>query len=293
VNVVVIGRSGQLATALGACAAQDDDIDLIVLGRPELDLEQPQAIAAQIRGHRPHVVVNAAAYTAVDRAESEPDRAFAINRDGAAAAARAAAEAGAAFIHVSTDYVFDGRKIGPYREDDETNPLNVYGRSKREGELAVLAAHPGAIVLRTSWVYSPFGSNFVKTMLRVGAERPLLRVVNDQTGNPTSALDLAEAILRMAPGLGSAPGGIYHLTGSGSTTWHGFADFIFAEAAARGGPRPVLEAIGTSDYPTPALRPANSQLDCGAFAQRFGFQLRDWREATRDTLARLLPPEST
>lgn len=290
-RILVIGRSGQLATALARCAADRMDVELATLGRSQLDLAQPESVAAQISAFRPDIVVNAAAYTAVDQAEKEPERAFAINRDGAAAAARAAADAGAAFIHVSTDYVFDGRKADAYCEQDDTNPLNVYGRSKRDGELAVIAAHPTALVLRTSWVYSPFGGNFLKTMLKLGAERPRLRVVDDQTGNPTSALDLAEAILRIAPGLTATPGGIYHLTGSGSTTWHGFATAIFAEAAARGGPNPMLEAIATSDYPTPAQRPANSRLDCSAFAQRFGFQLRDWHEAMGDTLARLLATE--
>lgn len=287
-RILATGRSGQLATALAECAAGQNGLEVTSLGRPELDLEVPDSVTARILAHRPDIVVNTAAYTAVDKAESEPERAFAVNRDGAAAAARAAAELGIPFIHVSTDYVFDGRKPDPYREDDQTGPLNIYGQSKLEGERAVMAAHPGAIVLRTSWVYSPFGSNFLKTMLRVGAERPLLRVVDDQLGNPTSALDLATAILRIAPELDAERGGLYHLTGSGSTTWHGFAAFIFSESGARGGPQPALQAIATRDYPTPAARPANSRLDCSAFAQRFGSGLRNWQEATRATVHRLL-----
>lgn len=287
-RIIVLGREGQLAKSLAHRAGTQAGVDLLHLGRPELDLETPYKIAQEIRAAQPDIVVNTAAYTAVDKAESEPQRAFAINRDGAAAAARATHDLGIPFIHISTDYVFDGRKPEPYREDDETGPLNVYGRSKLAGEQAVMAAHPAAVILRTSWVYSPFGGNFVKTMLRLGAERPVLRVVGDQYGNPTSALDLADAILRMAPRLGMDGGGIYHLTGGGSTSWHQFAAFIFAESARLGGATPVLEAIPTSAYPTPALRPANSRLDCSAFAQRFGFTLRDWREATRDTVSRLL-----
>jgi dTDP-4-dehydrorhamnose reductase len=289
-RVLVTGRSGQLATALLECAKARPGIDLLALGRPAIDLERPKETEAAIIAARPDLVVNAAAYTAVDGAESEPDRAFAINRDGAVAVARAAARLGVPLIHLSTDYVFDGTKpqAEAYAETDTTNPLSLYGRSKLEGERAVMAAHPDAVVLRTSWVYSPYGSNFVRTMLRVGGERPLLRVVEDQTGNPTSAVDLAAAILRIGPTLSAQPGGIYHLTGSGSTSWHGLAAFIFSESAARGGPNPKLEAIATSDYPTLAMRPANSRLDCSAFEQRFGFRLRSWEDATRETVAWLL-----
>jgi dTDP-4-dehydrorhamnose reductase len=287
-RMLVTGRSGQLAASLAEVAADRPDLELIFLGRPEFDLEMTEQISEQIEARRPELVINAAAYTAVDKAETEPERAFAINRDGAAAGARAAARLGVPFVHVSTDYVFDGRRAEPYREMDETGPLNVYGRSKLEGERAVLEAHPEALILRTSWVFSPFGTNFLKTMLRVGAAQPALRVVSDQIGNPTSALDLAAAILKISPALRSEPGGLYHLTGDGSTSWHGFAEFIFRESAKRGGPAPAVEAIPSADYKTAAARPANSRLDCAAFANRFGFSLRPWTSAAAETVARCL-----
>ena len=287
-RILVTGRTGQLAASLAEIAARRPDVEMIFLGRPEFDMDNTASIGEQIDVRRPDLVINAAAYTAVDKAEAETERAFAINRDGAAAAARAAKRLGVPFVHISTDYVFDGRKAQPYLELDETGPLNVYGRSKLEGERAVLEARPQALVLRTSWVFSPFGSNFLKTMLKVGAERPMLRVVSDQVGNPTSALDLAAAILEISPRLRSEPGGLYHLTGEGSTSWHGFADLIFQESARRGGPAPALEAISSADYKTAAARPANSRLDCTAFASRFGVKLRPWTEAAEETVARCL-----
>ena len=287
-RILVIGRTGQLAASLAERAGGLPDVELIFIGRPEFDLEKTSSIGEQISSRQPDLVINAAAYTAVDKAEIEPERAFAINRDGAAAAARATERLGVPFVHISTDYVFDGRKTQPYVELDETGPLNIYGRSKLEGERAVLEAHPQAHILRTSWVFSPFGSNFLKTMLKVGAERSLLRVVSDQVGNPTSALDLAAAILEISPALRSGPGGLYHLTGEGSTSWHGFADFIFQESARRGGPSPTLEAISSFDYKTAAARPANSRLDCTAFASRFGVKLRPWTESAKETVARCL-----
>jgi dTDP-4-dehydrorhamnose reductase len=287
-RILVTGRTGQLAASLAEIVARRPDVELIFLGRPEFDMERTASIGEQIDARRPDLVINAAAYTAVDKAETEPERAFAINRDGAAAAARAAERLGAPFIHISTDYVFDGRKAEPYVEMDETGPLNIYGRSKLEGERAVLEEHPQALILRTSWVFSPFGSNFLKTMLKVGAERPLLRVVSDQVGNPTSALDLAATILEISPALRNEPGGLYHLTGDGSTSWHDFAEFIFQESSKRGGPAPAVEAIVSADYKTAAARPANSRLDCAAFANRFGFSLRPWTSAAAETVARCL-----
>lgn len=287
-RMLVTGRTGQLALALAEKAKDHPECEMTLLGRPEFDLEQPDAACRQILALRPDIVVNTAAYTAVDRAESEPQHAFAVNSDGAAAAARAAAELGVPFVHISTDYVFDGRKAEPYVETDGTGPLNVYGRSKLAGELAVRAAHPHALVLRTSWVFSPFGGNFVTTMLRMARERAAVSVVDDQIGNPTSALDLAAAILRIAPRLRGEPGGLHHLSGDGSTSWHGFASMVFAESAKHGGPRPRIEAITTRDYPTAAARPANSRLDCSTFANRFGFRLRGWKETLPEIVARCL-----
>ncbi len=289
-RLLVTGRNGQVAASLIERAALSGGIEVMALGRPELDLEQPATVEAAILGARPDIVVNAAAYTAVDKAESEPERAYAANRDGAGAAARAAARLGVPIIHLSTDYVYPGDKLTPYLESDATGPSSIYGKSKLEGEQIVLAAHPQALIFRTAWVYSPFGANFVKTMLRIGKDRDVVKVVDDQHGNPTSAIDIADAILRVVPGLVEAKtaGGIYHLCGTGSTTWCGFARAIFAESAKHGGPAPRVEAITTADYPTPARRPANSRLDTTAFTARFGFALRPWQEATAETVARLL-----
>lgn len=284
-RILVTGRNGQVATALLE-RGEKAGINVIAAGRPELDLENPPAVDAAIAAAKPTVVVNAAAYTAVDKAEQEPDKAFAVNRDGAAAAAKAAARLGVPFIHLSTDYVYPGDKISPYVESDATGPLGVYGQSKLAGEEAVRAAHPSPLILRTSWVYSPFGNNFVKTMLRVGRDRPVLSVVDDQIGNPTSAFDIADAILRVAPGLGA--GGVYHLCGNGDVTWCGFAREIFAQSTAKGGPGPEVKAITTAEYPTPARRPANSRMSMDAFESRFGFRLRPWRDALSETLERLL-----
>lgn len=290
IRIAVTGRHGQLAASLLEKASAHRGINVMALGRPELDLERPETVKPAIAAARPDIVVNAAAYTGVDKAESEPHRAFAANRDGAAAAAAAAHSLGVSFIHLSTDYVYPGDKPEPYVESDATGPLGVYGQSKLAGELAVRAACPQALILRTSWVFSPFGANFVKTMLRLGREREVLRVVDDQRGNPTSALDLAEAILRIAPGLmGRQPqGGVFHLCGGGDTTWCGFARWIFETSARSGGPAPRIEAIATADYPTPAKRPANSRMDTSAFRARFGFGLRPWQEASDETVLRLL-----
>lgn len=287
-RVMVTGRDGQVARALRERAAFHPGVEVIAVGRPDLDLEQPDSIAPAIRAAKPDVVVNAAAFTAVDLAESQRGRAFAINRDGAGAVAATAARCGAGLIHLSTDYVFSGDTEKPYEETDATGPACVYGQSKLAGELAVRAAHAGAVILRTSWVFSPFGQNFLKTMLRIGRERPEVRVVNDQHGNPTSALDLADAILRIAPSLPGAAGGIYHLSGDGGTTWFGFAQHIFAASATLGGPHPLLVPVTTSDYPTAARRPANSQLSSAAFTAQYGFRLGAWEDAAADTVRRLV-----
>lgn len=290
IRLLVTGRTGQLACALVEQAALTPEIEVIALGRPDIDLERPATAAAAIRAARPDLVVNAAAFTAVDRAEAEPERAFAVNRDGAAAAAGAAAELDAPFIHLSTDYVFAGTKPGPYVETDATGPLNVYGASKLAGEIAVRQAHQRALILRTSWIYSPFGTNFVKTMLRLGRERPVLKVVDDQFGNPTSAIDLADAILRLAPRLVEyrAPGATFHLAGAGVTTWCRFARYVFEMSHALGGPGPLVVPMASADYPAPARRPPSSRLDCTAFAGAFGFSLGPWQEGVQRVVRRLL-----
>ena len=231
----------------------------------------------------PRAIVNAAAYTSVDKAESEPEAAFKVNRDGAALLAKEAARLRVPFIHVSTDYVFDGTKTSPYLEHDRPLPLGVYGQSKLEGEAAVLDAYPEALVVRASWVFSPYGHNFVKTMLRLAETRDCLRVVDDQYGAPTYAADIAEALLEMLRQIEVAGrpdrGGIYHLASAGVTTWYGFASAIFAARRKQGGRTPRLEPIKTADYPTPARRPANSRLDCSKIERVFGICLRPWENA--------------
>lgn len=278
--LLIFGGGGQVAAALPG--ASPPGWDVRALGRDAADITRPAEVAAALDAARPAAVVNAAAYTAVDRAESEPERAVAANRDGARIVAEACAERGLRLIHLSTDYVFDGRKAGPYREDDPVAPLGAYGRSKAEGEAAVRAAGGRHVILRTSWVYGPVGQNFVRTMLRLGRERPELRVVDDQSGSPTSTADLADAILviarRLAEGEGAGTG-TFHFCGGGVTTWYRFAQAIFDEAARRGYPPPRLTPIATADYPTAARRPANSALDCSRIARVYGIRPRPWREA--------------
>lgn len=287
-RLAVTGKTGQVATALLTRGGASGHT-VIAVGRPEFDLRNSASILDGLKAARPDVIVNAAAYTAVDKAESERDLAFAINRDGAGRVAQAARTLGVPLIHLSTDYVYDGSKTAPYVETDPVGPLGVYGQSKLEGERAVLAACPDALILRTSWVYSPYGANFVKTMLRVGREREIVRVVDDQTGNPTSALDIADAILRIVPEAAARTrGGIYHLAGEGHVTWCGLARHIFAVARELGGPSPRVEAITTADYPTPAKRPTYSWLATDAFAARFGFRLPAWQASVRETVIELL-----
>jgi dTDP-4-dehydrorhamnose reductase len=290
--ILVAGKTGQLARCL-AQEARRRSSTIVTLGRPELDLCRPESIAPVLAAHAPRAIVNAAAYTAVDKAEAEPTLAMAVNRDGAGALAAAAARLGVPFIHVSTDYVFDGRKQAPYREEDAPSPLGAYGRSKLEGEAAVRAACPAADILRTAWVYSPFGQNFVTTMLRLAATREKVQVVDDQCGAPTAAGDLAFAVLDLVErltaqrGADRVAGDIYHLTGAGETTWYGFAGAIFAGWARRGHRAPVLEPITTAQYPTAARRPANSRLDCSKIARVFGLRLPPWQNSLERCLDEL------
>jgi len=289
--ILVAGKTGQLARCL-VQEARRRGTALVALGRPELDLIQPEGLAHTIKAEAPRAIVNAAAYTAVDTAEAEPALAMAVNRDGAGALAAAAARLGVPFIHVSTDYVFDGRKDAPYREEDAPFALGIYGRSKLEGEAAVRAAYPAGVILRTSWVYSPFGQNFVTTMLRLAATRENVGVVNDQHGAPTAAFDLADAILDLIDRLAAAArdrntGGIYHLAAAGETTWHGFAAAIFVGWSRRGRRVPALEAITTAQYPTAAQRPANSRLDCSKIARVFGVRLPPWQSSLERCLDEL------
>jgi dTDP-4-dehydrorhamnose reductase len=290
VKVLVIGREGQLARGLVEAAA-GVDVQVIAIGRPEIDLVDRRSVAAAIARERPDIVVNAAAYTAVDKAESEPAVAHAVNALGAEYVAQACAANSIPIIQVSTDYVFDGMKDSPYREDDSTAPINVYGHSKLEGEQRVAKACARHLILRTAWVHSPWGANFVKTMLRLAADRPAINVVEDQKGSPTYAPHLAATLLAVAGRIAADPGGIrwgvYHAVGAGETTWFGFAQEIFRRAAEQGLPAAEVAAIATSAYPTPARRPANSRLNCDRLRQAFGLQLPDWRAGVQDCVARL------
>ncbi len=291
-RVAVTGKSGQVVTALLERGAVSG-IEVLALGRPELELSQPQTVARALRSSGADVVVSAAAYTAVDKAESEPELAFAINESGAGAVAAAAAGLGVPVVHLSTDYVFDGSKSGPYLETDPTAPIDVYGASKLAGEWVVAAATPNHAILRTAWVYSPFGSNFLKTVLRLAGGRSHLSVVGDQRGTPTSALDIADAVLTVAKNLVERPDeaslrGVFHLVGSGEASWAEFAREIFRQSALLGGPSAEVAAITTAEYRTPAKRPTNSVLSTDKLAARHGLRLPAWQLSTGIVLKRLL-----
>ncbi|BCH11105.1 NAD(P)-dependent oxidoreductase [Mesorhizobium sp. 131-3-5] len=291
-RLVVTGREGQVVSSLLE-AGQLAGVDVIAIGRPQLDLANPDTVIEAIAAARPDVVVSAAAYTAVDQAEDEPDLAFRVNAVGAGKVAQAAARLGVPVIHLSTDYVFDGSASGSYVETDATAPASVYGATKLAGEQAVAAANPRNLILRTAWVYSPFGKNFVKTMLRLAADRDEISVVADQWGNPTSALDIADAILHAAATLHRnkhfAAFGIYHLAGTGEANWSGFARHILDTSRVSGGPSARVRDITTTDYPTKARRPANSRLSSAKFASAFGWSAPDWRLSTEAVVRRVLP----
>ena len=261
--------------------------------RPDFDFEKPETVTACFAASNPKLVINAAAYTAVDKAETDQDAAKAGNHTGPLFLARLCERAGATLIHVSTDYVFDGNKGAPYLETDPTFPTGIYGATKRDGEAAILATAAQAIILRTAWVYSAKGKNFARTMLNAGRTMPVLKVVADQHGTPTAAADLAHAILGIADQI-SGPGwrrefrGIFHATNSGETTWHGFATAIFEEAAKRGYKPPQVQPIATADWPTPTRRPPDSRLDCHKLAQVFGIALPEWRQSLPQIVAELL-----
>ena len=279
-GLLIFGRTGQVATELALLAP-----DATFLGRDDVDLTDAEACAAAIRASGCDAVINAAAYTAVDQAEAEKELAFAINASAPAAMAAEAAQLGIPFVHISTDYVFDGCGKEPWVEGDPGRPLGVYGSSKLAGERGVAAARGQAVILRTSWVFSAHGSNFVKTMLRLGAERDELRVVADQFGGPTPAADIAAACLRVIEGMRADPKrrGIYHFAGEPDTTWAGFAREIMAQA----GLNCQIIDIASTEYPTPARRPTNSRLDCSAIARDFGLQRPDWKLGLAKVLTEL------
>ncbi|MBN9562095.1 MAG: dTDP-4-dehydrorhamnose reductase [Alphaproteobacteria bacterium] len=286
--ILITGGSGQLARALDK-AARAAGVAAVRVGRPEFDFDRPDSLDTLTRHHAPALVVNAAAYTAVDAAETDEAAAYRANRDGPARLASLAAAAGIPLLHVSTDFVFDGRKGEPYVESDPASPQGVYGASKLAGERAVLDSGARATVLRTSWVYGAQGKNFVLTMLNAARRTDRLRVVADQKGCPTAASDLAQAIVAIAArlrqtGWQDGYAGIFHAAGTGSTTWHGFAEAIFANAARHGVKPPVVEPIATADWPTPTRRPADSRLDCAKLAATFGVRLPEWQGSLSRTI---------
>jgi len=294
VDLLVIGRSGQLAERLAAVGRRAPH-DIVCVGRPEIDVGDAASVRRLLARHPGRLVINCAAYTAVDRAESEPQEADRINRQGAANVAEAAAAEGCPLLHVSTDYVFDGRKSAPYREDDPVNPLSIYARTKEAGEREVRARHERALILRTSWLYGPSGDNFVNIMLRLGRERPSLGIVADQTGSPTFVGDLADAILEIGRQVyrnQPPPAGTYHYGGAGMVSRYDFARAIFEEAARFGFRPPALRPISTAEYPTPATRPANSALDCSRIAADYGIVPRPWRESLADCIAEIFARKS-
>jgi len=277
----ILGKRGQLASAL-ARMADAERAPVVCYGRDAVDLADGQAVDDFVRTVRPTLVINAAAYTAVDRAEDEPVAAFALNRDGPAALAAACAEIDVPLVHVSTDYVFDGAKPAPYVETDPKAPLNIYGHSKSEGEDRVLEAHPRVAVLRTSWVYGPTGTNFVRTMLRLAATRDEVAVVNDQHGRPTSASDLAAACLTVGRALldrEPAAAGLFHYAGQGDASWADVAEAAFMRWARHGHSTPALRRIPSEQFPTKAARPRNSRLDTGKVEKVLGLRPVAWHEA--------------
>ena len=290
-RIAVTGSQGQVAQSLAAIGPALG-VDILLAGRPQLDLAAPSSIYPALAALRPDAIISAAAYTAVDRAESEPDQAFAVNALGAGAVAEAAARLDVPVLHLSTDYVFDGLKDGPYAETDATGPTSVYGASKLEGERRVAAATANHAIFRTAWVYSPYGNNFVRTMLRLGETRDSLSVVADQKGCPTSAEDIARALIAAARVLVGAQEprhrGLFHLTGSGQASWADFAEHIFRAAERFGRPPVAVGRIGTEDYPTPAKRPANSRLSGETLKTTYGITLPDWQVSTDAVVATLL-----
>jgi dTDP-4-dehydrorhamnose reductase len=296
-RLLIAGWQGQIARGLVEAAPACPDVRACAVGRAALDICSAKSIERALAQIEPSIVINSAAYTAVDKAETDESRAFALNRDGARMLAEASARRGVPILHISTDYVYGGRKSEPYVEDDATQPATVFGRSKLEGEIAVREANPRHVILRTSWIFSPTGRNFVKTMLAQAAEQDRVRVVDDQRGSPTYAPHLVAAILELArqlsarkgdKGSDEGPWGIYHAAGTGTTTWREFAEEVFRRSGELGGPTAEVEPIRSADYPTPAERPMNSQLDCSKLERTFGVRLPAWQEGVAECLERLL-----
>jgi dTDP-4-dehydrorhamnose reductase len=291
-NILVVGALGQLGRSLVERVRGLPDLHVDGLSRNQLDLTNVDAMQEVLGRHRADVIINAAAYTAVDKAEDDAEAAYRVNAQAAGQLALAAGIGGADFIQVSTDYVFDGSIDRPYSETDAANPINVYGRSKLQGEKLVLEANPAAIVVRTSWLYSPFGGNFVKTMLAVAHQRRSLTVVSDQTGNPTSALDLADGLLAAARSR-AGRGKVYHLSGTGEASWAQLAMQVMQEAKHHGAPTADIVSISSSEWQTRAARPQHSALSCERFFSTFGHRMPLWTESLKPVVARLLNTSPT
>ena len=291
-RIAVTGRFGQIAQSLVE-RGPNSNMEVLTLARPAIDLARPSDLTDVLGALRPQAVVSAAAYTAVDLAESEPALAYQINANGAEALARAAARLQIPIVHLSTDYVFDGTLDRPYCEEDAPRPINVYGSSKLRGEQLVAAANSNHAILRTAWVYSPFGKNFARTMLSLAGSRDEISVVSDQRGAPSSAFDIADGIFKVLCNLIARPDdaairGVFHMTGGGDTNWAEFATAIFAASATNNGPFSQVRSIASSDYPTQARRPANSRLDNTKLARSHGVRLPLWRDSIPETIARIL-----
>jgi dTDP-4-dehydrorhamnose reductase len=290
-RLLLLGGTGQVGLELAALAIPDD-VEIVAPSRSALDLADVEAIARVIATEPWSAVINAAAFTEVDRAENEETLAFAVNAEAPSRLAIETGRRGIPLVHISTDYVFDGRKGAPYIEQDRVGPLNVYGRSKLAGEHGIRAANPRHVILRTSWAYSPYRTNFVKTILRLAAERDRLAVVADQRGCPTAACDIAKSCLDIAMRCASEPEGVpygvYHFAGAGEASWFELATAIVDMSADRRAKSSQVVPIRTSEYPTPATRPLDSRLDCTAIVRAFDVDLRSWREALEETIDRLL-----
>jgi dTDP-4-dehydrorhamnose reductase len=290
-RVVVIGKSGQLARALFERAAAHKDFDLVFLGRPDIDLANPEALTAAVSALRPGALVNCAAYTKVDRAEDEPELAFRNNADVPRMLAAWAAQSHTPFVHISTDYVFDGKAPDAYAESHTPNPINIYGKSKLAGENAIRESGADALILRTSWLYSAHGTNFVTTMLHLAEGQREVHVVSDQIGSPTAAPDVAEAIfMALTARMKETSFGTHlaHFAGRGSASWYDVAREVFAVSERLGGPHASVEAIASADYPTKASRPKNSRLDSRLFEARFHFKAPEWKESIGSVVERIL-----
>jgi len=295
-HLLLLGGAGQVGTEIRTLMPLKN-IEIVAPNRDQLDLCDASALASAVTREPWSAIINAAAYTDVDLAETEEAAAFAVNAEAPAVLAAETGRRGIPLIHISTDYVFDGRKGAPYVEEDKTGPLNAYGRSKLAGEHGVQSGNPRHIILRSSWVYSPYRKNFVRTILRLAAERDQLTIVADQRGCPTAAADIAKACLEVAQRCILDPErasyGIYHFAGAGEATWFDFARAIVEMATGRSGKTPQIVAIRTADYPTPAVRPADTRLDCAKIMRAYGIRPRPWRQALEETIIRLQAQKDT